>query len=87
MKKPKPKDKIEGFLQVGANDAGEVVVNIPPLKKRREQHKLNCSYRANTEEACDCGIEYEHIVFSPNQARGLAKLLLQIADEAEGNAH
>jgi hypothetical protein len=76
-------DKIEGFLEVGTNENGEVVVNIPPNKKKREQHKTNCAYRGNTEELCDCGIEYEHIVFSPNQARNLARLLNDKAYKAE----
>lgn len=76
-------DKIEGYLEIGRNEQGEVVINIPPNKKRREQHKVNCAYRGNTEELCDCGIEYEHIVFSPNQARDLAQRLFSHAGEAE----
>lgn len=76
-------DRIEGYLEIGTNGRGEVVVNIPPNKKKREQHKPNCAYRANTEELCNCGIEYEHIVFSPAQARGLANLLMLKASEAE----
>ena len=78
-------DKIEGHLEIGTNENGEVVVNIPPNKKKREQHKTNCDYRGNTEELCNCGIEYEHIVFSPNQARALAKTLIKQASIAEGN--
>lgn len=76
-------DKIEGHLEIGRNDNYEVVVNIPPMKKKREQHKTNCAYRGNTEELCNCGIEYEHIEFSPNQARNLAHLLLKHAADAE----
>ena len=76
-------DKIEGFLEVGSNDEGEIVINVPPNRKKREQHKMNCAYRGNTEELCNCGIEYEHIVFSLNQARNLAQLLLDNAASVE----
>jgi len=76
-------DKVEGHLEIGANEQGEVIVNIPPLKKKREQHKMNCAYRGNTEEFCNCGIEYEHIAFSPKQARHLARLLNKHAKMAE----
>jgi hypothetical protein len=76
-------DKIEGFLEVGCNEQDEIVINIPPNRKKREQHKINCAYRGNTEELCNCGIEYEHIVFSPHQARNLAQLLLDNAASAE----
>lgn len=78
-------DKVEGTLEVGTNETYEVVVNIPPNKKKREQHKTNCAYRGNTEELCNCGIEYEHIVFSPNQARNLARVLNEKAHEAEAD--
>lgn len=77
------RDKVEGFLEVGTNEVGEVVINIPPNKKKREQHKADCAYRANTEEVCNCGIEYEHIVFSPRQARNLARILEKQARDAE----
>lgn len=50
-------DKIEGFLEVGANDQGEVVINHPDLKP----------------DANGVG----HIVFSKDQARNLANLLLK----------
>jgi hypothetical protein len=80
-------DKIEGFLEIGCNDQDEIVVNIPPNRKKREQHKMNCAYRGNTEELCNCGIEYEHIVFSPHQARNLAQLLLDNAASAEREIH
>lgn len=76
-------DKIEGFLEIGCNEQDEIGVNIPPNRKKREQHKVNCAYRGNTEELCNCGIEYEHIVFSPHQARSLAQLLLDNAASAE----
>ena len=80
-------DKIEGFLEIGCNEENEIIVNIPPLKKKREQHKVNCAYRGNTEELCNCGIEYEHIAFSPHQARNLAQLLLDNAASAEREIH
>lgn len=51
-------DKIEGYLEVGINDRGEVVVS---LDKDRTGH----------------------IIFSPNQARNLAALLIKKAGEAE----
>lgn len=76
-------DKIEGFLEVGCTEQDEIVINVPPNRKKREQHKTNCAYRGNTEELCNCGIEYEHIVFSPHQARNLAQLLLDNAASAE----
>jgi hypothetical protein len=56
-------DKIAGYLEVGFNDRGEVIVNHPDL----------------TPDENGVG----HIVFSPNQARGLARTLLEQADEAE----
>jgi hypothetical protein len=52
-------DKVTGVLEVGTNDAGEVVVNHPDLMPDEN------------------GIG--HIVFSPNQAAGLAHLLLKHA--------
>lgn len=76
-------DKIEGYIEVGHNESGEIVVNIPPNKKRREQHGTNCAYRGDPDELCNCGVEYEHIVFSPNQARNLAHILEKSASEAE----
>lgn len=57
------RDKIEGFLEVGCNGAGEVVMNHPDLKP-----DMN-------------GVR--HIVFSPQQARDLAMLLLHKANEAD----
>jgi hypothetical protein len=56
-------DKIEGYLEVGTNGEGEVVINHPDLKPDKN------------------GVG--HIVFSPNQARSLARLLLKKADDAE----
>lgn len=56
-------EKIEGFLEVGHNDKGEVVINHPDLKPDEN------------------GVG--HIVFSPAQARNLARLLLERADVAE----
>ncbi len=76
-------DKIDGYLEVGLNEQQEIVINIPPTKQRREQHKVNCAYRASPEELCNCGIEYEHIVFSPNQARHLAESLYRHAAYAD----
>lgn len=76
-------DKVEGTLEIGRNENEEIIVSIPPLQKKREQHKINCAYRGNTEELCNCGIEYEHIVFSANQARRLAWTLIKHAEEAE----
>lgn len=59
--KSESKSKISGYLLVGINDYGEVVLN---LDKDRN------------------GIG--HIIFSPEQARDLAKLLVQKSREAEG---
>lgn len=56
-------DKIEGYLEVGLNEQGEIVVNHPDLKP----------------DADGVG----HIVFSPNQARNLAGLLVKHAAQAE----
>jgi hypothetical protein len=77
-------DLVEGHLEIGIDENGDVVINIPPLKKKRDQHKTNCAYRGNTEELCDCEIEYEHIIFSPDQARKLARNLLEQAAKADG---
>jgi hypothetical protein len=52
-----------GFLEVGVNESGEVVINHPDLQPDEN------------------GVG--HIVFSPAQARNLARLLLKKADEAE----
>ena len=59
-------DKITGFLEVGLNEQGEIVVNHPDLKP----------------DADGVG----HIVFSPNQARNLAELLLKHAAKADRDA-
>ena len=59
-------DKITGFLEVGLNDGGEIVVNHPDL----------------TPDENGVG----HIVFSPNQARNLARLLDKHADQSERDA-
>lgn len=56
-------DKVAGYLEVGCDDCGQVVVNHPDLKP----------------DANGVG----HIVFSPAQARELARLLLVKAIEAE----
>lgn len=58
-------DKISGFLEVGHNEQGEVVINHPDLKPDEN------------------GVG--HIVFSPGQARNLARLLLERASEAEAD--
>jgi hypothetical protein len=55
-------DKIEGFLEVGSNDQGEVIINHPDLKPDEN------------------GVG--HIVFSKNQARNLANLLMKNAGRA-----
>jgi hypothetical protein len=57
-------DKIAGYLEVGTNGKGEIVINHPQM------------------EVDENGVG--HLVFSPNQARYLARLLLKKADEAEG---
>jgi hypothetical protein len=59
-------EKIEGYLEVGLNEQGEVVVNHPDLKPD------------------DNGVG--HIVFSANQARNLAELLMKHAAQAEREA-
>lgn len=59
-------DKIEGYLEVGANDQGEVVINHPDLKPDEN------------------GVG--HIVFSPEQARNLARLLFKHSNEIEAAA-
>lgn len=56
-------EKIEGYLEVGANENGEIVINHPDLKPDEN------------------GVG--HIVFSPGQARNLARLLLKNAEEIE----
>lgn len=56
-------DKVTGFLEVGTNGKGEVVINHPDLKPDEN------------------GVG--HIVFSPSQARTLARLLLKTAVEAQ----
>lgn len=53
-------DRVEGFVEVGHNDQGEVVVNLD-----RDRNGIG------------------HLVFSPNQARALAALLIRKAKEAE----
>lgn len=59
-------DKIAGFLEVGLNDGGEIVINHPDLKPDEN------------------GVG--HIVFSANQARNLAQLLLKNASQSERDA-
>ncbi len=56
-------DKIAGYLEVGTNDEGEIVV-------------LHCDLETDAD-----GVG--HIVFSPNQARNLASLLLKHAKVVE----
>lgn len=53
---------MSGFLEVGTNGKGEVVINHPDLKPDKE------------------GVG--HIVFSQEEARNLAVLLLRKANEA-----
>jgi hypothetical protein len=55
-------DKVKGYLLVGTNGRGEVVINHPDLEPDEN----------------DVG----HIVFSPDQAESLARLLVQKAKEA-----
>ena len=57
-------ERVTGYLQVGINDDGEVVINHDDLKPDEN------------------GVG--HIVFSPNQARNLAILLLQHASQIDG---
>ncbi len=56
-------DKVAGYLEVGCNDNGEVVINHPDIESDKD------------------GVG--HIVFSPNQARALAKLLIKHANSIE----
>ncbi|MFZ1007671.1 MAG: hypothetical protein WAN65_12590 [Candidatus Sulfotelmatobacter sp.] len=77
-------DKIEGYLEVGLNERDEIVINVPPLNLPRDQHKMNCIFRADPDENCNCGCDYQHIVFSINQAQRLSHLL---ADKAMDAAH
>jgi|ERR1041384_927901 hypothetical protein len=59
-------DHVAGTFEVGANERGEVVINLPP------------------EMVADFSLlEGGHIVFSPNQARTLAWLLLKHAGNLE----
>lgn len=59
-------DKVTGFLEVGRNEAGEVVINHPDLKP--DEHGVG------------------HLVFSAEQARHLAGLLLTHAADCERDA-
>lgn len=59
-------DKVKGYLEVGRDENGDIVVNHPDLQP----------------DANGVG----HIVFSPNQARHLAHLLLKHAEESEDEA-
>ena len=56
-------DKITGFLEVGTNGRGEVVINHSDIMPDEN------------------GVG--HIVFSPNQARDLARVLSKQADRAD----
>jgi hypothetical protein len=56
-------DKVSGYLEVGSNGKGEVVINHPDLDVDEN----------------GCG----HLVFSVEQARNLARILMKQADEAE----
>lgn len=59
-------DRVEGYLEVGLNEAGnEVVINHPDLKPDEN------------------GVG--HIVFSADQARNLARLLMEKAREIDGH--
>jgi hypothetical protein len=60
-------DKIGGFLEVGCNDKGEIIINHPDLKS----------------DGNEVG---GHIVFSPDQARALARILTRYADQIEREA-
>src|SRR5688572_1882837 len=57
------RNEVGGFLEVGANEDGEVVINHPDLNA----------------DANGVG----HIVFSPSQARHLARLLTENADQID----
>jgi hypothetical protein len=62
--KSRPKDKIEGYLEVGITpDTHEVIINLD-----RDRNGIG------------------HIVFSPRQARMLARLLNKKARDAEKEA-
>lgn len=58
-------DKITGVLEVGIDEAGQVIINHPDLMP----------------DANGVG----HIVFSRNQARNLARLLVKHADQSEAD--
>lgn len=58
---------IGGTLEVGPNDRGEIIINLPP--------------EVVADFPPDIG---GHLVFSPNQARNLAMLLLKHADAIDG---
>lgn len=62
-------DHIAGTLEVGANDRGEVVINLPPEVVQGFSNLTG-----------------GHIVFSPNQARNLARLLIKHANTIDDNA-
>jgi hypothetical protein len=59
-------DDVGGFLEIGTNGRGEVVINHPQL----------------VVDAAGVG----HLVFSPNQAMNLARLLIKHADQARREA-
>jgi hypothetical protein len=59
-------DNVGGYLEVGLNDSGEIVINHPDLQPDEN------------------GVG--HIVFSPSQARNLARLLIKHAEWAEAEA-
>ncbi len=59
----KSREKIEGYLEVGSNGEGEVVINHGDL----------------TPDENGVG----HIVFSPTQARNLARILSKMALRAD----
>lgn len=60
-------DVVGGFLEVGLDEHGQVVINHPDLKPDEN------------------GVG--HIVFSPNQARNLALLLVKHASRADFERH
>lgn len=59
-------DKVEGHLEVGTNERGEVILNLP------------------AEVVAGFDTTGGHIVFSPNQARNLAEILLYKAAGIDG---
>ena len=63
-------DKLTGELLFGANDRGEIIINLTPETVR--------------DFSLDTG---GHLVFSPNQARNLAHLLLKHSYAIDGQTY